>query len=548
MSFIACDKDFNTIESDVLGKDNANFNTDNFNLQILAYNKKLEALQINGLASNLLGVFNDLAYGQTTASVITQVTPTTFSPDFGTNPIIDEVILSIPYFSSVTEVDENGNPIYTLDSLYGNPLEKIKLSIYQNNYFLRDFDPNTTVNSAQNYYSNANSGVNSALNGTSVINFDDHKGELIYQDDFTPSSDAIVVTTGTGDDAVETRSVPALRLVLKNDDTNTNFWTRTILDKEGDVVLSNANNFKNYFRGLYFKAEALGVDGNMILMNFASSDAKITINYTNGEDDARTEGTYTLTFSGNRLNTFINDFTAVTLEDGDKVSGDERLYLKGAEGSMAVIDLFNGMVDCEDENGVITSETALDCFKKTHRKTDDNDEFITENGNFVLKKLINEALLVIYEDNTIDTDGDDEFHKYDRIYAYDVNNSIPTKDYTFDQTENGAQPFNSKFISLGQRDTDDVSGISKYKIRLTEHLNNILIRDSTNTKIGLVLSPNVNLTNNAQILNSDDVTAVPAASLLMPRGTILYGTNISAPDPDEDKKMRLEIFFTEPNN
>ena len=33
---------------------------------------------------------------------------------------------------------------------------------------------------------------------------------------------------------------------------------RIIIDKEGDAVLSNANNFNNYFRGLYFKAGAFG--------------------------------------------------------------------------------------------------------------------------------------------------------------------------------------------------------------------------------------------------------------------------------------------------
>ena len=54
-SFIACDKDFNVLESAVLGKDNANFFTDSLVLPISAYNKKLEALQINNLPSNLLG-------------------------------------------------------------------------------------------------------------------------------------------------------------------------------------------------------------------------------------------------------------------------------------------------------------------------------------------------------------------------------------------------------------------------------------------------------------------------------------------------------------
>ncbi|WP_341216943.1 DUF4270 family protein, partial [uncultured Wocania sp.] len=174
-----------------------------------------------------------------------------------------------------------------------------------------------------------------------------------------------------------------------------------------------------------------------------------------------------------------------------------------------------------------------------------------------LKKLINEAQLVIYEDETMpvppkENPTDKDYHYADRIYAYDIKNNIPTIDYSFDPTENPSDPFNSKIINLGQRITDD-NGVSKYKIRLTEHLNNILLKDSTNTKIGLVLSTNVNADYNpstgvlktASILNSNDgVTQIPSTTLLTPRGTILYGNHQNVPD---NRKLRLEIFFTEPN-
>src|SRR5690606_32194196 len=154
--------------------------------------------------------------------------------------------------------------------------------------------------------------------------------------------------------------------------------------------------------------------------------------------------------------------------------------------------------------------------------------------------LINEARLVIYEDEAMVSTTTD-YHKYDRIYAYDVKNNTPTIDYlSYDPSTNTGNPLSSKIISLGQRDPQ----LLTYKIRLTEHLNNILIRDSTNTKIGLVLSSNVNLNNNSRILNSTDtVTTVPAVSIITPRGSILHGTNTNVP---ENKKMALEIFFTKP--
>ncbi|MEC3906475.1 DUF4270 domain-containing protein [Tamlana sp. 2201CG12-4] len=534
---IACDKEFNVIESDVLGGDNANFITKDTIFPIAAYNKKLDSLQVNTLNTSLLGVYNDPAYGQTKSSIITQITPTAFNPDFGEDPVIDEVIINIPYFSTINGIDDDGNPTYKLDSLYGNPELPIKLTIYQSNYFLRDFDPNGGGNTVQNYYSNANSNENTALNGTSVIRFDEHIVDEItpiYEDiDFIPSNDPIVITTGEGDDAVTTRSEPAFREALDND-----FWKTAILDKEGDPVLSNANNFRNYFRGLYFKAESITTDGTMILLNLAATNANITITYTKGPTDSRTQSTYTFNFAGNRLNTFINNYD-VTLEDGDKDLGDATLYLKGTQGSMAVVDLFSGMVDCDGDGNVDTS--ALDCFKNTYRQLDENGDPIKDpiTQRFLLKRLINEAHLAIYEDEDIETGGDPDYHKYDRIYAYDIKNNASTIDYIIDPTGSTTSLINSKVISLGQRNDQ-----GKYKIRLTEHLNNILQSDSTNTKIGLALSTNVNYTDHAEILESgDEVTAVPAAAVLSPRGTILYGSNEAAP---ADKRLKLKIFFTEP--
>jgi hypothetical protein len=548
-AIIACDKDYNSIESDVIGL--KNFNTDNNQIPIVSYNKKLDSLKINNLNASILGVFNDPAYGQTTASIITQLTPVEYNPSFGTNPVIDSVVLTIPYYNRITGTDSDNNTVYTIqDSLYGSA--PIKLSIYQNNYFLRDFNPNEDLDVTQNYFSYASGTINTtdnfAITEAGAINFDTQKGALIFENDnFTPSSDVIILKT-TATDGTETteRNVPALRQNLSTD-----FWKTLILDKEGDPVLSNPNNFYDYFRGLYFKAEAINNDGNMILLDIAGSGSNITIYYSY---DSTVEGadkitdTYVLNFTGNKLNTFINNYNLVSLENGDATNGDEKLYLKGTEGSMAVVDILSGNVDCDG-----TPETAINCFKKTYRAVDSNGNYIIKNGNYVLKKLINEAQLVIHEDENIvlPTETSDKYsdpkyyHKYDRLYAFDINNNTQLTDYNIDPTGSTTDAYYSKYVHLGQRITDDNGENAKYKIRITEHLNNILLKDSTNTKIGLVLSTNVNYTTNSPILNSNDiVTGIPSASIITPRGTVLYGSNESVP---ENKRMSLEIYFTDEN-
>src|SRR5690606_21433127 len=118
------------------------------------------------------------------------------------------------------------------------------------------------------------------------------------------------VTFDSDGKKTRTKSAPALRVKL-----DSLFWVNTIINKEGSPELSNPNNFKNYLRGLYIKAEAKGGKGSLIYLNLASTDAKITIYYS--KDAAivgeRTHETYILNLAGtsevsiNRLNTFINN-------------------------------------------------------------------------------------------------------------------------------------------------------------------------------------------------------------------------------------------------
>lgn len=513
LSLYACDRDFTTIESDIEGIKNFENNSSKF--PVVAYNKQLNPVQTNSLSSNLLGVYNDPIYGKTIASVVSQVVPSTFSFNFGDNPVVDSVVLVIPYYSKNTGTDDDGDKIYELDSIFGN--QKIKLSVFQNNYFLRDFNPETNLEESQNYYSNANE----------TINFDNHIGELLYvNDNLIPSNEELNITS-------EQTAPPGIHVELLN--TN-NFWDDLFFFGEDDPAsmpeLSNQNNFKNYFRGVYLKIEELpDSDGNMAMMNFQQAYIQVYYSFVTGtEIDEDTGDLVEITeqrfirmnFSGNRLNILENDPTNTIISDADANAnpneGDDVLYLKGGEGSYAIIDLFNGEI--QDENGDMVD--AFDYFKSK------KDTW-----------LINEANLYFYVDQTIFNDQEP-----DRVILYDLKNNTPIIDYFFDSSTNNSNPLNSKinFSKKLERDDDD-NGV-KYKLRLTEHLNNILLRDSLNVNLGLYVSTNVNDIQRADVLNSPDEYA-PSGTVLSPRGTALYGTSQNVPS---DKKVQFEIYFTEPNN
>ena len=515
---ISCDKDFATLGSDIAGQNN--FGTVDKKYDVIAYSKKLKPVQTNGLPANLLGVYKDPLYGLTTANFVSQVNPSSLDPTFGEGVILDSVVLTVPYFSKATGTDDNGATLYELDSVYGS--SPIKLHIYESNYFLRSFDPNSEFNESQKYYSDGSTSMTNTIDETQL------KGTVIYSDDnFEPSNKQIILKDG--DENVTDRLAPALRIKLSNA-----FWQAKIMDKEGSTELSNLNNFQDYFRGLYFKTESIADDGTMALLNFAASTANVTLYYSKDPIDENSEtritSTYVLTFGSNRVNFLSNQFN-FPLQDGNSTTGDEKLYLKGGEGSIAYIDLFDGENHDEDDANLNTFET----FKNDFVETDANGKFIKA------KRLVNEANLVFYVDQT-----QAQSQEPDRIYLFDAKNNTALIDYAID-IGNSVSANDSKTNHLGklirEGNTPNGQGI-KYKLKITEHINNLLLRDSTNVKLGLAVSGNVNLEGQLSQRNilTDETTEnkIPVSSIISPRGTVLYGNNTT----DEAKKLHLEIFYT----
>ena len=538
----ACDNEFSEIGTGIVGT--PDFEIENGLYPVKTYNKKITPFQSNGLFENLLGYYYDPLFGDSKVHFVGQLSPQTLAPDFGDNTQLDSVILTIPYSSTASTSEDTTT--YELDSLYGS--SPIKLSVFKNNYFLRDFDPNADLDAVQNYYSNG------TLAQGELMGSADLEGELIYQDDtYFPSANSIELwETNEDTDNVEVTSTlqPSLRLNLFGGEveegasapTTLEFWEDLILFKEGDEVLNTVSSFYEYFRGLYFKVEPTAPQqGNLMQLNFSSSDASVTLYYnydktTTTDDGTETttnaQGEYKMTFTGNRVNIFENDFnTSVlqTIEDTTTdAEGDDYLYLKGGEGSMAVVELF------ADEEG--------------NSEIDQLNEFREVNDGVVtLKRLINEAYLEFYVDETqSNTDVPN------RVYIYDLENNIPVRDFYLDQTTNTVSS-DSKFTHLVPLATEtDADGTEqkKYKIRLTEHLNNIIIRDSTNVKLGLVVSSNVGAITSRGFQNSIDleenivIEGAPIGTVLSPKSVVLHGNN----SPNTAKRIKLNIYYTEPNN
>jgi len=590
ITLFSCTKEYNTIGTDILKSDTFKTNVELVPINVVQ--KAIPPFKSNALPAYQLGSINDNVFGKSEASFITQVNLSEISPNFGLwsqqrendgddsniavieeNETVTNVYLDIPFFNNtfdsdgdgvidIYDVDDNdinsdsdgdgltdiqerangtdplnpdtdgdgitddkdtdtqnpnaGATLYDVDSLLGNRDASFKIKVQELDYYLRSYDPTDNFESFQKYYSDE----------TQLLNF---SGFTIHDDEVSIDTNEIVIYKEDDPDTddvdeseeVKERLTPRLRMPLDKD-----FFQRKIIDHEGSDDMTNADNFNIYFKGLVLQAYDFSED---LLMILDYSNAKINIEYEydkynkNDTDDNTSDDTidkvkanYELNLSGNQINVFnkpaYNQDILNNLNSSENLS---RVFLKGGEGLIAEIDLFTD----NDGNNVL-------------------DE-IRANG-----WLVNEANLTMYVDKDKIIESGDFIEPF-RVYLYDIDAKTPLPDYYIDNST-GPKKSNEKIIHSGILELDEDDKGLKYKIRISEHIKNIVRNDSISPKLGLAVSSSISNSVNTDVKTTDVMKFIPLATAINPLGTVLIGPN---PEPENfDKRMRLEIYYTEINN
>jgi len=482
---------------------------------ISAYNEKIQSVQTNNTALYKLGTYNDPVFGTSETSILTQVTLEDNNHNFGQEPELDSVILTLPYFSNQISQEE-----YELDSIFGEG--SFEIQIAESNQFLRTVDPGEDgdFENAQIYYSDQ---LNEFLPNIDTGN------PIFTSDPITPSDSTSVkvLFDQLSAEIIDTLNVsPRIRLKLPNE-----FFEDKILSKAGEEELVSNQNFINYFRGIYIKAQQTGNESVMGLFDLVQEDAGITMFYRSmrnapsldpeAEDSLiETFNKFNLNFTGIKTNLYEKN-ELVDLSNPDTENGDANLYLQGGQGSMGVLKLFDG--PDSDNDGV----------------SDELDSLRSKN------QLINEATLRLYVNQDL---APSSVNRSRRIFVYDLDNNRVLIDYQIDITASPNVPESSRTIHLAPLDEND--GNPFYKIRLTSHINDIINNDSTNVTLGLNVAQNVE---NARLFDvreseTDRIDGLIETSLSTPRGVVLHGTKSENEDDDEDDTKRLELSIQTTEN
>jgi len=587
----ACNKDYNTIGINLIN--NKAFNTSVEEVPVFVKMKKIPPYVVNQIQTFQLGKYNDNIYGNSEVTYISQITMETVSPVFGIFEQNDEingmedniacipeeetlkdVFLDIPFFTNVDDDDNDGvinlydvdstdpesdsdgdglsdiaekqtgqnplnpdtdgdgildgedteskNPdgnatVYELDSLMGNSAAKFKLKVNELDYYLRAYDPESNFEKYQKYYSNNE--IASNFSGT--VLFDDeieiNSKELVFwkeDDPETPDEDE--------SEAIKERLTPRIRVSLDKD-----FFQKKIIDNEGSQDLANNDNFKLFIKGLVIKAYDFS-DPLLMILNFNEAEVRLVYGYqkydkkdtpddTSDDVVEESEEQYKLKMEGYKINSFKNDPypASIYTEVYDTINNPKSVYLKGGEGVMAEIELFK-------------NNDGIDVLEEIRAK----------------QWLVNEANLSMYIDKEmLSLNGG--IIEPSRLYLYDIENKAPVLDYFIDNST-GPKESENKVIHGGLIELDEDDKGLMYKIRISEHIKNIIRKDSTNVRLGLVVSSDISSSMNTEVEKSDLMTFIPSSSVINPLGTVLIGPSPSA--ENYSKRMRLNLYYTEVNN
>ena len=266
-----------------------------------------------------LGAFTEGQFGMQKSAYVTQVRLSKYAPDFGTNPVVDSVVLEIkPQYdvttkavttTNVTHVGQAAKQTLTKYEAvkYGNPATTMNIDVHEIATDLGVVGTERLSNSPV-----ATSGVPL---GTKV---------------FSGNVYAVSINKTSDNTTLLTKEV-GLRIQLDK-----NYFQTKIANKSGATEQGNESNFINYFKGL--KISVRENDGYLI--NFAPNEVTMTMYYRSGGKsntfsfDLGSSNVHFSQISYNRSSTFNTVMAGINSTNGDPL-----LYMQGMGGPGAGIKL-----------------------------------------------------------------------------------------------------------------------------------------------------------------------------------------------------------------
>jgi hypothetical protein len=525
VGIVSCEKDFKNIGENLL--DDNLFSTGSYSAQIKAHSIRVNSNKTNGMGHYLLGYTTNTQFGSLSASIVAQMSLPESNPDFGNNAVIDSVVITIPYLSTLDGTQDATDPNdptktikvpnYELDSVFTsgtNP--NFQLNVFELGTYLNPLDPNNPYVENELFSDDVFLKTGSPLySGLVSPNRNDTLMVINrYQYENASLTNRILYKKDTIKLA---NSKPSMKIPM-----NKQRIKQIFQDNASSSHFASNENFKHYFRGLYFEALNSGNGTAAMYLNLAEAYMTIYYSQTTVDDETAEEDlngngikgelnivyptaeTFVYSLSGIRVNLFERNYNGTLAENyllnPNVTNGDDKIFVQGAAGSDGIVHLFGA-----DAN--------------TNDIPDEIETLRTKNW------LINDAKLYLYVDPSNSTD------QYpSKLYLYGIENGLNYQTYEI---------MNQGITQLGgDLVLDDEDNPDYYLFHLTDYVSEILKPDTevTITDFGI------------KVYDSSDLPLSATDTIMRKynnnfKGVVLTGKNVSlAP-----RNLKLDIFYTEKN-
>lgn len=277
----------------------------------------------------VLGAFNESQFGMQRASYFTQVRLAADNPDFGTNAVVDSVVLVL-------------KPIVSLDSIKTTTKE---------DYIFPDgnVDAKKVVNTypIKKYGKAKLNGGKLTLQVKEVTDFMNGVNDVVYSDknfatstvlgskEISGDASAVIITKDSDGSSLFTANT-GIRIPL-----SASVFQSKIIDKKGQPELSDVSNFIRHFRGLKISLTDTTTDG--YLFQFAPNEMELIMYYKNDKlvdnVNTRPQTKYEFAVKGTNVHSayYEYDRSGSPLQNpnnlGNTTIGDQKLYAQGMGGN-----------------------------------------------------------------------------------------------------------------------------------------------------------------------------------------------------------------------
>jgi len=299
---------------------------------------------------------------------------------------------------------------------------------------------------------------------------------------------------------------------------------------EGLDQLKNGDNFNHHLRGLIVKAENFSDDLYMLL-DLSNTQVILEYNYNfyNSQgtetlaDDVieRRKKSSAIPLGGVSVNHF-------SYQDSNQEV--QRVIASSSEGLPS--------------NKIFLQGSRLASKIKLFTKNEfDLDNVISNLASQDI--IINEANLIFNIDQSAHDYTHDLLPNRIYLYSYDTGQTIEdyNKDFSIDYTAGSVNT--NKYIFGGLLEYDSNNMPARYKFNITNHVNNIINKDSLNIDLGLVVNSDIeDITLRRAFSNPQNTKMLlPTSVITSPYSVVLHGSH-PRDSVDMSKRLLLEVLYT----